>query len=573
MRIRPRPATNLIALLFSFAILHADEYTLGPDSERQPGVPKGAVTRHEWTSKLYPGTKRNYAVYVPAQYNASKPACVTIFQDGGGFASETGGWRVPIVFDNLIHHGAMPVTIGIFIDPGILPARSPDKQNRYNRSYEYDALGDLYARFLLEEILPEVAKDFNLSANPNDRAIAGSSSGGIAAFVAAWERPDSFRRVLSFIGSYTNLRGADILPNLIRKMEPKPLRVFLQDGSSDQNIYGGNWFLANQAMASALEYSGYDTKFVVGAEGHNGKHGGAILPDALRWLWRDYPKPIEAGKIGKERHVITEILDPDHDWEIVAQGLEFADGPAVDRDGNVFFTDRKTGAIWKAATDGKVTIFKANAGRTSGLMFGADGVLYAAQGAQQRITSFNPAGVETLITADATPNDLAVTSKGAIYFTESAARRIGYLDPKRQKRIVYEGGLQTPNGIRLSPDENLLLVSDSANRWVWSFEIQPDGSLANAQPFYHLETNDDSTATGADGMTVDTEAHLYVATKLGVQICDQAGRVVAIIRKPQPGPLSNLVLRAPICRPSTPPPATNFSPATCAEKDFFPGSR
>jgi len=532
---------HIILLLLASSVLQADDYTLGPDSQRQPNVPKGTVTKHEWTSKLYPGTKRNYWIYVPAQYNASKPACTMIFQDGSGYVNETGAWRVPIVFDNLIHQGAMPVTIGIFIDPGVLPARSPDKQNRYNRSYEYDALGDLYARFLIDEILPEVAKDYNLSSNPNDRAIAGSSSGGIAAFVAAWERPDAFHRVLSFIGSYVNLRGGDILPDLIRKMEPKPLRVFLQDGSNDQNIYAGNWFLGNQAMFSALDYSGYDTKFVVGTEGHNSKHGGAILPDALRWLWRDYPKPIEAGTISKERHVITEILDPGHDWEIVAQGLESADGPAVDREGNVFFTDRKTGAILKASTDGKVTTFTTKAGRTSGLMFGADGTLYVAQGAQKRLTSFSPSGIETLISDEAIPNDLAVTSKGAIYFTESAAKRVGYLDANRRKRIAYEGGLQNPNGIRLSPDENLLLVSDSNTRWVWSFEIQDDGLLANAQPFYHLESEDQSTATRADGMTLDTEAHLYVSTNLGVQICDQAGRVVAIIRKPQPGALSNLV--------------------------------
>src|SRR5262249_19171031 len=153
-------------------------------------------------------------------------------------------------------------------------------------------LGDRYARFLIEEILPEVSKEYNLSANPDDRAIAGSSSGGIAAFTAAWNRPDFFRRVLSFVGSYTDLRGGDIYPAIIRKTEPKPLRIFLQDGRNDQNIYGGNWFLGNQAMASALEFAGYDVKFEIGTEGHNAKHGSAILPDALRWLWRDYGKPI-----------------------------------------------------------------------------------------------------------------------------------------------------------------------------------------------------------------------------------------------------------------------------------------
>ena len=196
-------------------------YTLGPDSQRQAGVPQGVVTKYTWsTSTIYPGTTRDYWIYVPAQYTASKPACVMIFQDGGGMVDPNGAWRVPIVLDNLIAKGEMPVTIGVFINPGVLPALSPDtQQNRFNRSYEYDALGDLYARFLIEEILPEVAKLYNISSDPNDRALAGFSSGGIAAFNAAWQRPDAFHRVASFIGSFTNLRGGDELATLIRKTD------------------------------------------------------------------------------------------------------------------------------------------------------------------------------------------------------------------------------------------------------------------------------------------------------------------------------------------------------------------
>src|SRR5688572_27460902 len=252
--------------------IFAQDYQLGPDSQRQPNVPQGKVTKHTWTSKLFPGTVRDFWVYVPSQYGASKPACVMIFQDGGGLVADTGTWRAPIVLDNLIHKREIPVMIGIFINPGVLPALSEGAQARYNRSFEYDALGDRYARLLIEEVLPEVGRQYNLSRDPNDRGLAGSSSGGIAAFTAAWNRPDAFRRVMSFIGSYTNLRGGQIYSSLIRKTEPKPLRIYLQDGRADQNIYGGNWWIANQDMASALEYSGYDATFVVGSEGHNGKH-------------------------------------------------------------------------------------------------------------------------------------------------------------------------------------------------------------------------------------------------------------------------------------------------------------
>ena len=275
---------KLLALLVP-AALCAQPYVLGPDSQVKPGVPKGKVAKYSWnTSAVFPGTTRDYWVYVPAQYDGSKPACVMIFQDGAGFAGDNGAWHLPTVLDNLIQEGAVPVTIAILIDPGVLPAVRPDQMARYNRSYEYDGLGDRYARFLTEEILPEVGKQYKLSADPNDRAIAGSSSGGIAAFNAAWERPDAFRRVLSFIGSYTNLRGGDRFPNLIRKMEPKPIRVFLQDGSSDLNIYSGSWWMANQSMAMALDYAGYEVKFVGGTEAHNSRHGAALLPDALRWL-------------------------------------------------------------------------------------------------------------------------------------------------------------------------------------------------------------------------------------------------------------------------------------------------
>ncbi|MBX5495677.1 MAG: gluconolactonase, partial [Bryobacteraceae bacterium] len=250
-------------LLSALPILLAEEYKLGPDSQRKPGVPQGTVTKYTWnSSRIFPGTVRDYWVYVPAQYKPEKPACVMIFQDGGGYVNPEGAWRVPVVFDNLIHEGSMPVTIGIFINPGVLPALSEKQQNRYNRSYEYDGMSDRYARFLIEEILPEVSKKYRLSSDPNDRAIAGSSSGAIAAFTAAWHRPDAFRRVLSFIGTYVNIRGGHNYPTLVRKMEPKPLRVFLQDGDKDLNIYAGNWWIANQDMYSALQYAGYESTFV-----------------------------------------------------------------------------------------------------------------------------------------------------------------------------------------------------------------------------------------------------------------------------------------------------------------------
>jgi enterochelin esterase family protein len=267
----------------------ADDYVLGPDSMRKEGVPRGTVTKHRWTtSQVYPGTERDYWVYVPAQYaDLRGPASVMVFQDGGNYVNEEGQFRVPVVFDNLIAAGEMPVTIGIFLNPGVIPAASPDQRPRNNRSFEYDSLGDRYARFLLEEILPEVGKSHRLTDDPRHRAICGISSGGICAWTVAWERPDAFRKVLSHVGSFTNIRGGHVYHALIRKTEPKPIRVFLQDGSGDLDNLHGNWPLANQEMAAALKFAKYEYRFEYGDGGHNGKHGGAILPESLRWLWAD----------------------------------------------------------------------------------------------------------------------------------------------------------------------------------------------------------------------------------------------------------------------------------------------
>jgi len=279
-----------LTLLIPAVVAAADDYKLGPDSERHEGVPQGKVSKHSWKSDIFPGTVRDYWVYVPAQYDPKKPACVMVFQDGAGYVNDKGQFRVPVVFDNLIHKGEMPVTIGIFINPGTVPPAKEGEKGRSNRSFEYDTLSDQYARFLEKEILPAVEKDYNLRKDAAGRAICGISSGGICAFTVAWERPDLFSKVLSHVGSFTNIRGGDVYPGRIRKTEKKPIRVFLQDGSGDLDNDFGNWPLANQSMAAALKYKKYDYKFEYGDGGHNGKHGGAILPDSLRWLWRDEVK-------------------------------------------------------------------------------------------------------------------------------------------------------------------------------------------------------------------------------------------------------------------------------------------
>ena len=254
-------------------------YAHGPDSHRQPGVPRGTILDYELTaSRVFPGTNRRYWVYVPAQYTTSEPASLMVFQDGRLYLDPEGEMRVPVVFDNLIHRGEMPVTIGVFVDPG-----EPE-----NRNAEYDAFSDAYATFLLREILPNVQDRHLITDDPDRWAVGGGSSGGSCAFTVAWTRPDRFRRVLSFLGSFAQIRGGNRYPELIHDTPKKPLRVFLQAATRDLNRDAAerNWFSANLRVAAALAERGYDLRLVLGDGGHDPNHGGAILPDALRWLWR-----------------------------------------------------------------------------------------------------------------------------------------------------------------------------------------------------------------------------------------------------------------------------------------------
>ena len=293
------PSTPLLLLavfggvLLLCPVFAVDQYELSSEStERQAGVPVGKVTPFAFQeSKVFADTTRDCWLYVPAQYDASQEAALMVFQDGHAYVGEKGQLRVPIVFDNLIAAGDMPVTIGLFVNPGHKgksEAPRTDWGKRNNRSFEYDTLSGDYARLIIDELIPHITETFQVkvSADPDKRAICGMSSGGICAWTAAWERPEAFGKVLSHIGSFTNIRGGHVYPALIRKTDRKPIRVFLQDGANDLNNAHGSWPLANLQMASALAFAGYEPRFVFGDGGHNGKHGGAILPHSLRWLWR-----------------------------------------------------------------------------------------------------------------------------------------------------------------------------------------------------------------------------------------------------------------------------------------------
>jgi gluconolactonase len=531
-----RTVILLLAGFMSLAAFAADNFPLGPDSEVQPDVPKGKVTKYTFESiRIFPGTIRDYWVYVPRQYDPSKPAPVMIFQDGIQN-------KAPVVFDNLIHKKEIPPLIGIFVMHGRVKAPNPNALDRFNRSYEYDGLGDAYARFLLEELLPHIAKEqqLNLSTSGNDRAIAGSSSGAIAAFTAAWERPDAFTRVFSSIGTYVGLRGGNVYPTIIRKMEPKPIRIFLQDGSNDQNIYGGDWWMANQEMERALVFAGYEVSHVWGEGSHNGAHAAAIFPDAVRWLWKDWPTPVKASTSSPS---LRDILIPGEGWQLVSEGYKFTEGPATNPKGEVFFNDVGAGKTFKISLDGKVSEFLSDSRKGDGQNFGPDGRLYAVAGGDRKIVAYDPGATPTTIAQGFRGNDLVVLNNGFIYVTEpgwdgTQPSKVWHISPQGEKKVV-DTGLKFSNGITTSPDQTLLYVADSRSHWVYSYQIQPDGSLAYKQKYYHLHVPETADDSGADGMRVDRDGRLYVATRMGLQVCDQAGRVNCIIPTPN-GKVSNL---------------------------------
>jgi gluconolactonase len=543
----PLPALSAIGLaisLFALPLLAADDYQPGPDSKPQPGVPKGDVLKFTLEdSKIFPGTSHDYWVYVPAEYSPDHPACVYVGQDGIGFGA-------PTVFDNLIYKKEMPITIGIFVKPGVVMAADTNSAlSRFNRSYEYDGLGDNYARFLLEEILPAVEKmtlpdgrAIHLSHNGNDRAIAGESSGGICAFTVAWERPNEFSRVFSAIGTFVDLRGGSRYPTLIRKYEPKPIRVYLQDGSNDHNKYGGDWWMANQTMERALTFAGYEVNHTWGEGVHSGKHATAIFPDVMRWLWHDWPQPIKGSPTGND--TLTNILIPGEGWQLAGEGYGSSDGPAVNARGEVFFTDTRASKTFKIGLDGQISEFTAASKRASGQSFGPDGRLYTDGNPESQVMAYDTDGKVTVITDGIHGNDIVVAHNGNIYITDPPPGTINrpsniWLVKPTGEKLVVDTGLKYANGIALSPDQTLLYVGDYRSHWVYSYVIQPDGTLTDKQRYYWLHERDVDDDVGADGMRVDRDGRLYVATRMGIQVCDQAGRVQCIVPTPS-GRVANL---------------------------------
>jgi len=473
-------------------------------------------------SKIYPGTDNRFQVYIPAQYDPSTPACLLVKLDGWNEYESR-------VLDYLIAHHDVPVIIGLGITPGKIGAV------RFNRSYEFDSVNDHFPDYVLNELLPVVQKlktkdgrAIRISPNGNDHAATGGSTGGIGAFTLAWQRPDQFARVYSVIGTFVSMRGGHDYPALIRKTDPKPIRIFLEDGSQDAwNPLFGSWYDANLNMESALRFAGYDVAHAWGDHGHDGRPGQVIFPDVMRWLWRDYPSPVKSGL--SQNSTLQEVTLPEEGWQKIAGDFEAASGLAANRNGEVYVSDENAGTVYRIGSTTPSVFRKGEPGLIT-KAFGPDGTLYGVIHGKNELIALNPDGARHTVVKGVAGRGLVVTHAGSIYVSE--ASRVWQIS-NNQKRLVDEG-IESPSGVAFSPDGSLFYVAEPNTQWIYSYVVQSDGSLKDKQRFYWLHMTDIPNNGGAEDLAVDTHGNLYVATRLGIQICDQNGRVRAILPLPTP---------------------------------------
>jgi gluconolactonase len=529
-------------------------YPDAPEATSPPDAAKGHMLNFSFgESKIYPGTQRDVSVYVPSAYTGDRPACLYVKLDGSTWAS----WNEPAVFENLIAKHEMPVTIMVALTHGtIWKDKEKEEGLRYDRTYEWDSTNDNLARFIESELLPAVEKQvtpdgkpIRISRDPNDRAIAGLSSGGIGAFTAAWQRPDLFSRVISTIGTFITMRGGDEYPGLIRKTEPKPLRIFLEDGSADTwNPAFGSWWLANQAMETALAYGDYDLAHAWGTHGHDFSVMRAILPDVLRWIWRDWPAPVKAGYSGNS--TLKEVLVPNEPWHLVGDGFKDASGLAVSPKGDLVFADAPNHTIYKVANDRKPVSLLPNAPAIRGIAFDRDGVLYATVPAEKKIVSIDTKGVSHDLVGDIRGEGITVTDSGAIFVSEPGEHcdqpsNLWVIDSTGKKTLL-DSGLSSASGIAVAPDRGLLLAAEANTKWIYSYVLQGDNALQDKQRYFWLHMTDIPNNSGAEDICYDVNGNLYVATNMGIQVADRSGRVRAILPLPTPcGPVRSICFGGP----------------------------
>ena len=500
-----------------------------PAAAPAANVPHGTVKDFTMTdSAIFPGTTRKVSVFIPAQYDASKPACVYVQQDGFNPAMKD-------MLEQLIAADDMPVTVGVFITPGVLHQPGKNGGVRPNRGFEYDSINDNYVRFLNEEVLPYVAKTFqlNLSASGNDRCIVGASSGGIAAFNAAWLRPDLFSRVYSCSGSFSSFRDGNEFPTLVRKFEAKPIRAYLTAGTMDMENRAGDWFLLNQEMDKALKFSGYDYSFHI----VDGKHVAGYkenFMEAMRFIWKGWPQPIPEGSSAPR---VQDIIAPGQPWQLVPAG-NFTDArsPVCNSKGEIFFVDARSNKIYRIGLDGQASVFLDDAAHADGLAIGPKDELYTVSSTTGDIMSYDAAGPGKVVTSGVPGRYVLARPDGSLYVTHAdpaSAKGSEVWLVKDGAKTLVDSGLKSATGLAYRPDQWLLAVADGGSKWVYSYQIGPDGHLTDKEPYYRLIVPDWEDDAGAGSVCFSTEGHILIATRWGVQICAADGPSQVVL--PVPG--------------------------------------
>jgi gluconolactonase len=518
-----------------------NNYPLTDDSRPKPGVPQGTELQFEIdNSRIYPATKRTIRVYVPAQYDPAKPACVFVFLDNIGFGAKT-------VFDNLIAAHQMPITIAVGISPGSVEPADGGKNPRADRSFEFDNRTGRLASFILDEVLPAVeaqsTKDgraIHLSHNPDDRAIGGASTGGIAALNAALERPDAFHRVFTNIGTFVDMRGGSQLYVQVRKTEPKPLRVFMVDGVNDGwpgGLEMGDWFMANLTMERALEYAGYDVRHLWGQGTHNGALAAQTFPDAIRWLYRDYPAPIKA--MPPNNQMLKPVLIDGQGWQLASTACAGVNAIAADASGHLHFSTDPSHSSASPACPGS-----AAAPAPRAFVLAPNGAAYSVLPDGHTLATFTRDGARP--TTQTLPVDitaLAVRPDGDLYMASRSPLGDGadiWLARSGKAPAKIATTPHTVSTLAFLPDGKWLMAAQPGSHLSYSFRVLTDGSLDAGEPFYDLYAPADADGSGVRAVAFDTDGHAFTATSMGVQILDRNGRVTGILPLPANTPATSL---------------------------------
>lgn len=477
-------------------------------------------------SRIFPGTVREVTIFIPAQYDARRPACVYVKSDGFNPREKT-------MLETMIATREMPVTVGVFVRPGEVPAPMAGTAGRRNRDFEYDGVNDANVRFLIEELLPFVAQEcqLNLSTDGNDRCVVGSSSGGIAAFTAAWNRPEAFSRVYAVSGSWVAFRGGHEFPTMVRKFEAKPIRAFLTTATHDMENCAGDWFLLDQEMDKALRFSGYDYQFRI----VDGRHVAGYAEnwrEAMAYLWKDWPEHVKAGASAPR---VQEIIIPGESWKLVGEGFRSTRGPACNAKGEVFFADTSDNKLYRIGLDEKVTVFVADAGAAHGVTVGADGTVFTLSETSGKLMRYNAQGEGSVVMEGIVGHSILALPDGRFYVTSNgetpdAGGTVWLIRDGRKTPVDRD--LKFATGMAYRPDQWLLSVAEGHSKWAYSYQINGDGTLANKERFFPLHVADWDDDAGAESLCYSIEGRQFIATRSGVQISADDGPTQVILPVP-----------------------------------------